>query len=104
MDCPICLTSIDSDDVEFLARHLRERHKFERWDAGRTARRVQEWERCNASHARSVKGSPVPVAGDDSGGGGEPDRDRCGMGGREFLTAAIQCRAAVAGSRVSPAP
>ena len=86
MDCPICLSSTDSYDVDSLARHLREKHDYGSLDAGRTARRVQEWHSYDASRVRYVKGSPVPAAGDDSGRGGELDRDRGGLGGGDPLS------------------
>ena len=104
MDCPICLRPFDSHDVELLARHLKERHDFESLDAGRTAKRIQEWHCYDASRARYLKGSPVPAAGDDSGRGGQPDRDRGGMGGGELVTRAIESPAALAGSRISLHP
>jgi hypothetical protein len=104
MDCPICLRSIDNHDVDLLARHLRERHDFESLDAGRIAKSVQEWESYDASRARYLKGSPDPAAGDDSGRGGQPDRDRGGMGGGDLLPVAVESRPVVAGSRTSLEP
>ena len=104
MDCPICLRSVNSHDVESLARHLRERHDFESLAAGRTAKRVQEWSRYDASHARSVTGNPDAASGDDSGRGGELDRDSGGMGGGDLLPVAQQSWAGVASPRVSPGP
>ena len=104
MECPICLRSMDSHDVESLARHLRERHDFESLAAGRTAKRVQEWSRYDASRFRSVEGGPDAPAGDDSGRGGELDWDRGGMGGGDILPVAQQSWAGVANPRLSPEP
>ena len=104
MECPICLRSINSHDVEALARHLRERHDFESLEAGRTAKRVQEWDSYDASRFRSVEGGPDAAAGDDSGRGGELDRDSGGVGGGDVLPVAQQSWVGVASPRLSPGP
>lgn len=99
MECPICLRPVHGHDVESLARHLRETHDFKSLDAGRTAKRVQEWDSYDASRFRSVKGSPDAAARDDSGRAGEPDRHRAGMGSGEHV--AVDRRLVVAGPGVS---